>query len=276
MELINAPLRVFFDAVLAPFAGRSPMLTLVPISVVVGIVALLLFKWTSNQSALEAARRRQIAGFFEIRLFNDDLRSLLAAQGRILRATGRFLLYTLVPLVVLLVVLLPVIGQLHFRYAYTGLEPGDSVLLKVKLAAVPGDRGERPAATLSAPSGVQVETPAVWIPAEHTLAWRLRAAEHGDHTLELDLGGETVTKTVTVSDRIVRRSPVRPGRSLGAQLLYPAARPLPREGPVESIELLYPSTQVNLLGWRTHWMVAFLLLTIVAGLVLRGPLKVTI
>lgn len=276
MELINAPLRVVFDAVLAPFAGRSPMFTLVPISMLVGVLALLLFKWTSNQQALEAARRRQLAGFFEIRLFNDDLRNLLGAQGRILRATGRYFLHTLIPLAILLVPFGLIVAQLQFHYGYGGLEVGDTTLLKVQLQESASADGQKPDARLTTPSGVELETPAVWIPSERTLVWRLRAAEPGEHTLELNVGGESLSKSLTVSDRVVRRSPVRPGESLGAQLLYPAESPLPADGPVESIELRYRETEVNLLGLHMHWIIAFLILTVVAALLLRKPLGVTI
>lgn len=275
MELINAPLRAVFDALLAPFAGRSPMLTLVPISAVVGVLALLLFKWTSNQKALEAARRRQLAGFFEIRLFNDDLRNLLGAQGRILRATGGYFLHTLIPLAILLVPFGLIVAQLQFHYGYEGLEVGDTTLLKVRLQE-PASDGRKPDARLTTPSGVEVETPAVWIPSERILVWRLRAAEPGEHTLTLDIGGESLDKSLTVSDRVVRRSPVRPGKSLGAQLLYPAESPLPADGPVESIELRYPEAEVNLLGLHMHWVIAFLILTVIAALLLRKPLGVTI
>lgn len=276
MELINAPLRAVFDALLAPFAGRSPMFTLVPISVLVGLLALLLFKWTSNQKALEAARRRQLAGFFEIRLFNDDLRNLLGAQGRILRATGRYFLHTLIPLAILLVPFGLIVAQLQFHYGYQGLAMGDTTLLKVRLEDSASADGRKPDAGLTMPSGVEVETPAVWIPSERTLVWRLRAAEPGEHTLHLDIGGESLSKSLTVSDRVVRRSPLRPGKSLGARLLYPAESPLPADGPVESIELRYPEAEVNLLGIRMHWIIAFLILTVVAALLLRKPLGVTI
>ncbi|MGH9381380.1 MAG: hypothetical protein ACRD2Z_12300 [Thermoanaerobaculia bacterium] len=276
MELIHAPLRAVFDAILAPFAGRSPMLTLVPISAVVGVLALLLFKWTSNQKALEAARRRQLAGFFEIRLFNDDLRNLLGAQGRILRATGRYFLHTLVPLVALLPPLFLLVAQLQFHYGYEGLRPGDTTLLQVRLDEATASADGKPAVTLNAPSGAEVETPAVWIPTERKLVWRLRAVEPGEHTLELAVGGASYTKSLTVSNQVVRRSPVRPGASLGAQLLYPAEAPLAKGGPVTSIELRYPDAEVNLLGWHTHWLIAFFILTVVAALLLKKPLGVTI
>jgi hypothetical protein len=81
---------------------------------------------------------------------------------------------------------------------------------------------------------------------------------------------------MVVSDRVVRRSPIKvsSGDWLG-QIAYPAETPVPAEGPIEKIELAYPEADVNLLGWRTHWLIAFLLLTIVFAFALRGPLGVT-
>ena len=49
----------------------------------------------------------------------------------------------------------------------------------------------------------------------------------------------------------------------------------PANGPIEKIELAYPDADVNLLGWQTHWLIAFVLLTIVFAFALRGPLGVT-
>lgn len=276
MEKLNAPLRALFGAILAPFAGRSPMLTLVPISIVVGVAALLLFKVTSNQKALTAARDQQYAGFFEIRLFNDDLPNILKAQGRILKATGRYVLHILVPMAVLMPPLFLVVAHLQFHYGYEGLHRGDATLLRVQVGPKTANDGRKPRFTLTAPAGIRVETPSVWIPSERALVWRVRAMEPGEHQLNLAVGDRQVTKSLTVSDRVVRRSPVRPGGGLGAQLLYPAEAPLPKGSPVESIELNYPAADVNLAGWHVNWIIAFLILSIVAAVVLRKPLRVTI
>ena len=51
--------------------------------------------------------------------------------------------------------------------------------------------------------------------------------------------------------------------------------PVPADGPIETIELAYPEAEVSLFGWNTHWLIAFLLLTIVFAFALRGPLGVT-
>ena len=43
----------------------------------------------------------------------------------------------------------------------------------------------------------------------------------------------------------------------------------------QDFRLMHVHAHVNLLGWRTHWLIAFVLLTIVFAFALRGPLGVT-
>jgi hypothetical protein len=60
------------------------------------------------------------------------------------------------------------------------------------------------------------------------------------------------------------------------QLLYPVEPPLPSNGTIASIQVDYPERAIALLGWETHWMVVFFLLTMVLAFVLRRPLRVQI
>ncbi len=122
-----------------------------------------------------------------------------------------------------------------------------------------------------------MQTEGLWVPLENEMVWRLAGREPGSYQLRLidDSGFET-TKSMVVSDRVVRRSPIKVNGSdwLG-QIAYPAETPVPKDGPIEKIELAYPEADVNLLGWKTHWLIAFVLLTIVFAFALRGPLGVT-
>jgi len=275
MHLINAALRPVFDGLLQPFAAHSAMLTLVPISAIFAVIALLVFKRFSNQPKMDEVKRKIHAGFFEIRLFNDDLRAILRAQGDILRHNLHYLGLTLVPIVILLPFVSLMVAQLQFHYGYAGLEPGRTTLVT---AILHGDATDapKPAATLQAPEGLEVQTPSVWIPSERELVWRIRADRPGAYQLALNLDGQRFTKSVTVSDQIVRRSPYRPDGSTWRQFVYPAEAPLPADGPLKAIEVAYPEASVNLLGWHTHWTIAFLVLAIAIALVLRKPLGVTI
>jgi hypothetical protein len=137
---LNALLRPVFDALLSPFAALPAWVGLAVVSLVVSVAMLLVYKRLSNQTKLEQVKRQIYAGIFEIRLFNDDFRAILRAQGEILRHNLRYLGYSLVPMAWMLVPLLLVVAQLQFHYGYEGLKPGHPTLLKVKLKRT-GPRG---------------------------------------------------------------------------------------------------------------------------------------
>jgi hypothetical protein len=247
------------------------------VSLVTAIFMLIVFKRTSNQAALAEVKRRIHAGLFEIRLFNDDLRAILRAQGEILRTNLTYLKLSLVPMVWILPPLVLVIAQLQFHYGYEGLRAGDNTLLEVDLKPGTVADGDRPRAKLDLPPGLRAEGGEVWVPSQSQLAWRLAAEEEGDFEIGVEIdGAPPVTKTVRVTDRTVRLSPIRVDRSFLAQLIYPAEPPLPPVGPVHAIHVRYPDRAVSVLGIGMHWMIPFFVLSIAFAFALRGWLKVTI
>jgi hypothetical protein len=275
MSAVNAALRLVFDGLLAPFAAWPPIVSLVLVSLLVSILMLVVFKRTSDQAALAAVKRKIHAGLFEIRLFNDDLRAILRAQGEILRHNLTYLRLSLWPMLFVLPPLVLVIAQLQFHYGYEGLRPGQRALVQVDLAPR-ADGGARPAATLDVPDGLRAETEAVWIEAESQLLWRLVAEREGDYELGLDVAGARLTKTVRVTPKTVRLSPERVDPGFLSQLLYPAEPPLPSGGPVRAVHLSYPGREVSVLGYGMHWMIPFFVLSIAFAFALRGLFKVTI
>ena len=60
------------------------------------------------------------------------------------------------------------------------------------------------------------------------------------------------------------------------QIIYPAEAPLPRGSGVESIRVSYDDAEIDLLGWKMHWIIAFFLLTLVFAFALAKPLGVKI
>jgi uncharacterized membrane protein (DUF106 family) len=275
MSAVNAALRLVFDALLAPFAAWPPIVSLVLVSLLVAILMLVVFKRTSDQPALAAVKRKIHAGLFEIRLFNDDLRAIMRAQGDILRHNLTYLRLSLWPMVFILPPLVLVIAQLQFHYGYEGLRKGQPALLEVDLAPDAG-AGARPAATLDLPAGLRAQTEVVWIKAESQLLWRLVAEREGDYELGLNVAGVHLTKTVRVTPLTVRLSPVRVGTDFLSQLLYPAEAPLPPGNPVRAVHISYPEREVSVLGYGMHWMIPFFGLSIAFAFALRGLFKVTI
>ena len=277
MSTLNALFRGLFDGLLAPFAGLHPLVGITVVALLTTALILLVLKWTSNQERIEAVKRKMHAGLFEIRLFNDEPVNLLKAQGSILRHNATYLGLWLIPLLWLLTPVGIIVGQLHHHYAFKGFEPGDVALVEVTLAGEPDLDAPRPTASLSAPTGFEVEAGPAWSPAEGAMTWRVRATESGKHALAVSVGGESFEKEAWVTTEVRRRSPVRAAGTLTNQLLYPAESPLPKDGPVEKIELTYPVGDAGVTGWDSEltWMGLFFLLTIVFAFALRGPLGVT-
>jgi len=272
MSVVNAVLGSLFDALLYPFRGM-PLVGLIVMSLLTSIGMLLVFKATSNQSSLETVKRKIHACLFEIRLFNDDFRAIFRAQNEILRHNLVYLRLSLVPMIWIIVPLFFVVAQLHFHYGYRGLQPGEQTVVTVLLDH---PVGQRPTVTLEAPTGVRVESPGVWVPSLQEVSWRIEADEAGDYELGVTVDGSTQSKRLLVGDEVARTSPWRKEATFVDQLLYPAEPALPRNNPIRSITVDYPEAEVDLFGWRTHWMVGYFLLSIVFSFVLRGPLKVQI
>jgi hypothetical protein len=121
------------------------------------------------------------------------------------------------------------------------------------------------------------------VPAERTLAWRLRVDQPGDGELTVVVGGERLAKSFRNGPGAGRRSPVRPDRSLWEQLVYPAEPPLPAASPVAEIRLTLPPGTVSVFGWQVGewagvpaWMIVYFLLSIVFAFALRKPFGVQI
>ncbi|MYA07497.1 MAG: hypothetical protein F4060_06610 [Holophagales bacterium] len=288
MSLLNAALRAVFDVALRPFAALPPILPVAIVALVSGIFALLVYRWTSNQTAIAAVKRRLFGHLLEVRLFNDDLRAVLAAQLRLLRENLTYLRLNLIPLLWMIVPFMLLIAQLQFHYGYDGLEVGERTLLVVDLApaeaaAAGGDEAApRPPIELEAPAGVAVETAGVWVPSLRQVVWRLRADEPGRHELVVRADGGAFTKSLFVEDPEggalwARRSPTRRRAAILDQLLYPAEPSLPRDGPIERIDVRYGTATISFFGLLDmHWLIAFLILSLAFAFALRNRFGVTL
>ncbi len=275
MSIVNAILRPVFDLLLSPFRSLPAIVSLTLVSLAVSVLMLLVYKRASNQDQLARVKRRIHAGLFEIRLFNDDLRAILRAQGEILRANARYLALSFAPMVFILPPLVLLMAQLDYHYGYSGLAPGQRAVVTASLKDSSG--ATRPDARLEAPSGIVVEGPALWMPSTHELAWRVRAEREGDYELTLTAAGApAMTKSLRVSHAIVRRSPLRVAGGFWDQLLYPAESPLPSSSPFRAIHVTYPAVDVDVFGLRMNWMIPFFVLSLVFAFALKGVFKVTI
>jgi uncharacterized membrane protein (DUF106 family) len=279
MSLLNSLLQELVDGFLSSFRGQPAIVSLAVVALITAIALLLVFKWTSNQARLRDVKRRIHAGFFEIRLFNDDLRAILRAQLDILRHTITYLRLSFVPLLWTIVPLALLVSHLQVEYGYTGLVPGQSAIVTVHLRDDQARAASRPALALAVSDGLHVETEPVWIPSLREMSWRVGAAWEGTHQALVMVPGTkaAVTKRIVVSRAdVMPRSLVRHAGGVLDSLRYPGEDPLPRDAPVASIAVTYPEQRVSIAGFELHWTIVFFVLALLFALVLRKPLRVAI
>jgi len=283
MGLLNAVVSPIFEAVLFPFRAFPAWVALAVLSLLTAIGVLIVYKKTSNQAAIDRVKGRIHAGFYEIRLFNDDLRAVIRAQSEIVRHNVAYVGLNFVPLLVMIVPFVLIAAQLQSHYGWDGLRPGEPVLLTAELTEGWAPSASKPNVALSVPEGLRVETAAVWVPSQREFTWRISAQREGDYELTLRAGDASVTKRVFVAGATGRRAPVREQAGFVHQLLYPAEDTLPGDSPIYSIRIDYPDGSIDVFGWNMGalagipaWMIVYFVLTMVFALALKRPFGVTI
>lgn len=272
MEIVNAPLRWLFDLLLWPFQSMHPLVGLTVVSFLAALGMLWGYAKTSDQEGIERTKRKIAAGLFEIRLFNDDLRAILRAQGSILRHNLTYMRLNIVPMLWMIVPFVLVVAQMQFHYGFRGLETGEPTILAVTLH----EDATSTDVSVEVPEGLRLDSPRVWIPTLRQAAWRLVAEQEGTYDVRVHVADETVTKRVVVSDDVLRRSPERLAPGFLGQLIYPAEPPLANDSAVAEISLDYADREVGLWGWDSHWLISFLILSIALAFALKGRFGVTI
>jgi len=275
IDLINSALGGFVSLFLVPFRGMSPWVGMIVVSVLTALLMLAVYRWTSNQEAIHTIKDRIKAHLLELRLYKDSLPVTLQAQGRILRYNLRYLGHSLRPMLVMIVPLVLILVQLDLWFGYRSLQPGESALLKVHVRdQVQASQLE---ATLEAPDGVKVDTPAVRIDGEDEVDWRISGAKPGVHELQVRLGSESITKSIAVQQSALSRiSPSRSGGNVLDRLLAPGEPGLAGSTQVKGVDVTYPGARLNAFGWHVHWLVAYFVLSIVFGFALKGLFGVEI
>ena len=279
MNRFNAITSTLFDPLLAPFGDEHAWFDLLFWSVAGGIVALIVYKYVSNQAGIQRAKNAIKVHLLEIRLFKDDIAVVLGATARILLKNGLYLGHNILPMLVMIVPMMTILFQLEARYAHDPLPVGSVNLLILKLDGRRPDvpdtaTGLAETVRLEIPAGLSLDAPPVRT-AEGEIAWRLRAEQPGDHTLTIHVGDEVVEKRIAVGGP-PRKVPVLRTKGLEG-LLYPGEAGLPGESRVYSARLWYPERDLGWLpGGEMGVLATFFGFSILSGFALKGLFGVTL
>lgn len=269
MTLLHEGQRLVFDLLLGPLGRLGPRATLVVVSVVSGALLMMLFRLVTNPRRIRRARNQVQAQLLAVRLYRHDLGTFARAQGAFFRNLGVYMARMIVPFLVLLVPFGALFAQLDARYGSRALHPGESAIVRMRIAD-----GEVSRWHLEPTEGFAIEAGPVRIPALGEVVWRIRAAGTGAHALRFRDGTSEVRHPLVVAKGI-EPAVARRYRAGGSSLALAAAAPsVPSETPVSAVEIGYPWLPLRFLGIDWSWITVFLVVSIVTALALRRRLGV--
>jgi hypothetical protein len=272
MQTFNDVSSAIFDFLLAPFGHEHAGFDLVFWPVIMGIGALQVYKYTSNQKAIARVKTQISMHLLEIRLFRDDIVQVVKSTVTIVVKNFLYIGHNLVPMAVMLAPMVAVMVQLVANYAYAPSGPGSVELLHLRLdpAAAISSRD----VSLEVPAGVTLDAPAVRT-ADGQVFWRVRADQTGDHVLKVKAGDEIFEKIWAVGGES-RKVPMKRLRGWEA-LLYPGEPAFASDAPILSLELklntralpYLPDGELGILLWA-------MVVSILAGVALKDLFGVTL
>jgi hypothetical protein len=127
--------------------------------------------------------------------------------------------------------------------------------------------------SLGLPEGVALTAPLLCDTVEKEVVARIASRAPGVWTIDVNLAGGQYTKQLIVSDRLENISTARVGPGLIDRLLHPVEDPLPPAAPVVSIALDYPERRITVGRFGLNWIVAFFVMSLVAGFAMKRPLR---
>lgn len=257
---------------MASLGFNLPALIVVGISIVIGLLMVVMFRYTSDQKAIHVAKDHLKAHLLALRLFQDQIPVVIRSYGRILLATGRYLRLAFMPLLFVSVPLILLLAQIDRYLGSTPFETGHPFLVSARVSSADALSD----ASLELPPGLVATAPAVHVPAENEIVWRVVAEHEGDYMVNVRTSAQEFGKRIVVGLGMPRLSQVRMRGQFWKRLLYSAEAPLPANDAVEAIQVQYPSRDIAFAGIEWNWIWLFFVLSLAAGFLFKSILGIEI
>jgi len=262
----------------------SPLAIVVLLSVVVGLLMIVLFGYTSDQKAIGIAKDHLKAHLLAVRLYRDQLQVVMGSYGKILRGTARYLKLAFKPLLYVIIPITLLIVQLDRYLGLTAIHTNAPFLMTARV----NDPGALDAVSLELPPEITASAPPVHIAADNEVVWRLVASHDGEYEVKIATGGQgaspsvaeapAVTKSVRVSSQLARLSPERLRGHFWERMFSSGEPAIPPNSPIESIAVDYPERNIPLgiAGYEMNWIWLFFILSMIAGFIFKELLGIRV
>jgi hypothetical protein len=250
----------------------TPLFLVLVLSVVVGFLMVVVFRYTSDQKAIGRAKDQLKAHLLAVRLFQDQLPVVMRAYARIFGGTARYLRLAFMPFLVSLVPITFLIIHLDRYLGLKPLETDQPFLVEAQVS----DADTLNSLDLQLPSGLTSSAPAVHVPKNKEAVWRVIAERDGQYDILIAASGQTVSKHIVVAQGVARLSPVRLRGQFWERLLRSSEAALPDASTIQSITVNYPPREIHFGWWEWNWIVLFFVISLIAGFIFKTALGIQV
>jgi len=243
------------------------------IAAVTGVLLLIIFKYTSNQRAIGRVRDDIKANMLALKLFKDNISVTLQSQGRLFKCALQLLVYSIVPLLVMVAPVSLLLAQMGLWYQSRPLLTGEETVVTMKLN---GDMNSPwPKVSIKSAFAIEVMIGPVKIVSRREICWKIRAGEKGYHRMIFKVDDEQIEKELAIGNGFMRVSTERPGWHWSDIMLHPWEKPFRTDSLVQSVSIDYPE-RPSLTSGTDWWLIYFFVLSLVFALIFKPFLKVRI
>jgi uncharacterized membrane protein (DUF106 family) len=250
----------------------SPLAIVIVVSLVVGLLMVVLFGYTSDQKAIGIAKDQLKAHLLAVRLYRDQIPVVMGSYGKILRGTGRYLKLAFKPLLYVIIPITLLMVQIDRYLGATPIPSNAPFLLTVHTT---GGHALNDV-TLDLPPEIRMTAPPVHVPSTNEIAWRLVGSKEGKYEVKIAAAGQVAAKAVRVGSGLPRISTVRLRGHFWERMFSSAEPALAENSPIESISINYPDRNIEIAGYGMNWIWLFFILSMVAGFVFKELLGIQI
>ena len=242
------------------------------ISIVIGLLMVVVFRYTSDQKAIGRAKDQLKAHLLAVRLFQDQLPVVMRAYGKILRGTGSYLRLAFTPFLIAILPITFLIVQLDRYFGWMPLQPAQTFLVEARV----DDPAALNQASLQLPPELSSSAPAVHVPQDKEVVWRVVAERAGKYDIQIAAAGQTVSKQVVVAPGLARVSPVRLQDNFWERMFTSGEPALADNSPVQSIAVNYPPREISFAWMEWNWIVLFFVVSLIAGFIFKSVLGIQV
>lgn len=266
----------FLTAVL----GWPPIITIVLVSLLVSVISVIVYKFTTNQQKLKGIHEEQKKLRDEIKKSQNNPEKAMKLNKRAMELSMEMMPESMKSMIFTFIPIIIIFGWLSANMSYMPLYAGDSFTTTVTLEKMlPGQQ-----MTLESTPGLGIVSASTQDVVGTSVSWEVKSQAPGTYNLTYTYGSgqysESYTLPVKISEEGKREylNPVL-GRQRKILFVIPAGEGIPKESNILQIKVdmqpIRPLGQsFNIFGWHPGWLSIYIISSLIFTSILRKRLKV--